>query len=234
MSLMESGSVSQALPESRAAFIRKTYLHVALAVGLFVLAEVLLWGSPIHQKILELVSSSQYAWLGVLAAFMLIGWLARSLAANVRSQGMQYLGLALYVVAQAIIFLPLITLALIAAPEGTLLKQALVVTGFLFTGLTAVVLFTRRDFSFLRTGLMVGGFVALGLIIAGSVFGFNLGLAFSGGMILLASGAILYDTSKVLHHYPEDAHVGAALEIFASIALLFWYVLQFIISMNRD
>jgi hypothetical protein len=81
---------------------------------------------------------------------------------------------------------------------------------------------------------MVGGFVALGLIIAGSVFGFNLGLAFSGGMILLASGAILYDTSKVLHHYPEDAHVGAALEIFASIALLFWYVLQFIISMNRD
>jgi len=37
----------------------------------------------------------------------------------------------------------------------------------------------------------------------------------------------------VLHHYPEDRYVAAALELFSSVALFFWYILSFFIS-SRD
>jgi FtsH-binding integral membrane protein len=73
---------------------------------------------------------------------------------------------------------------------------------------------------------MIGGFVALGLIVASFLFGFELGLLFSAGMVLLAGASILYTTSNLLHHYRTDQHVAAALELFAAVALLFWYILR--------
>ncbi len=51
-------------------------------------------------------------------------------------------------------------------------------------------------------------------------------------MIGLAGAAILYDTSKVLRDYPEDRYVAASLQLFASVALMFWYVLR--LFMSRD
>jgi len=89
---------------------------------------------------------------------------------------------------------------------------------------------TRKDFSFLRGILMWGGIIALVLIIGGVLFGFQLGTFFSVAMIALAGGAILYDTSNVLHHYPEDRYVAASLELFASVALMLWYVLRLLSS----
>ena len=77
---------------------------------------------------------------------------------------------------------------------------------------------------------MWGGVVALVLIVASVLFGFELGTFFSVGMIAFAGAAILYDTSNILHHHPADRHVGAALELFASVALMFWYVLQLFLS----
>jgi len=136
----------------------------------------------------------------------------------------------LYVIIEAIIFLPLIYIALIYA-GGDVIAQAAVITLAMFTGLTAVVFLTNKDFSFLRTALTVGGFVALGLIVAGAIFGFNLGLWFSVGMVILASGGILYQTSQLKDHFSTDQYVGAALQLFASIMLLFWYVLRILISL---
>jgi len=101
---------------------------------------------------------------------------------------------------------------------------------FGFAGLTLIVLLTRKDFSFLRGILWWGGIVALVLIVAGTIFGFQLGTYFSVAMVALAGGAILYDTSNVLHHYPEDRYVGAALELFASVAMMLWYVLRLFMS----
>jgi len=37
-------------------------------------------------------------------------------------------------------------------------------------------------------------------------------------------------TSPVLHHFPEDRYVGAALQLFASVALMFWSVLRLFMS----
>lgn len=225
-------TVSDAVPGERAAFIRRTYAHLAAAILLFLGLEAYLVRSPLAETMLQFISGSQFGWLMVLGGFIACGWLARGLASGSASPSLQYVGLTLYVIAEAVIFVPMIHIAAFySSPE--LLPTAGILTLLLFGGLTAVVFTTRKDFSFLGSILTIGGFVAIGLIVCGAIFGFNLGLAFSAGMILLAGGAILYDTSKIIHHYNTDQHVGAALELFASIALLFWYVLRLLMRMDR-
>lgn len=143
---------------------------------------------------------------------------------------MQYAGFVLYIVAEAFIFVPLLYMAMFVAEDPLLLQKALTVTLGLFTALTAVVFFTGKDFSFLRTAIMVGGITALVIIVAGMLFGFDLGLVFMGGMILLAAASILYQTSNIVHKYHPSQHVVAALGLFASFMLLLWYVISFFLS----
>jgi len=92
---------------------------------------------------------------------------------------------------------------------------------------------TRKDFSFLRAILMWGGVVAILTMVGGAVFGFQLGTWFSVAMIGFAGVAVLYDTSNIIHNYPEDRYVAAAMQLFASIALMFWYVLRLMMG-NRN
>jgi uncharacterized protein len=227
-----SSTLADALPAERALFIRKTYAHLGGAIAAFVCVEYFLFSTPLAAAIAEFVFGSRYVWLMILGGFMVAGWLARTMIANAKTISMQYAGLGVYVVAEALIFVPLLYIALHFS-SADVLPSAALVTGALFTGLSAIALLTRKDFSFLGGILMVGGFVALGLIIAGTIFGFNLGLAFSGGMVLLAAGAILYDTSKILHSYSSDNYVAAALQLFASVMLLFWYILRIVLRISR-
>ena len=169
-------------------------------------------------------------WLLVLGAFMLVGWGASHVAHRVQSTGAQYAALAVFVFAEAIIFAPLLFVAEAMAP-GTI-DSAAGVTALGCIGLIATAMITGKDFSFLRGLLVWGFFVALAIIIGGVIFGFELGTWFSVAMIGFAGAAVLYDTSNILHHYPQDKYVAASLALFASIALMFWYVLQ--LFMNRD
>ena len=105
---------------------------------------------------------------------------------------------------------------------------AAVITAIGFAGLTAVGLTTRSDLSFLRP-LVLWGFVsALLLIVASALFGFELGVWFSVAMITLAGASILYQTQSIMRRYPSEAYVGAAVQLFASVMLLFWYVLRLV------
>jgi uncharacterized protein len=224
--------VCRARVDVRAAFIRRTYVHLAGAVAAFVGVEAILLNSPLAPAMMRFISGSQYGWLAILGAFVVIGWMARALAASGSSPGAQYAGLAAYVVAEAVIFVPLLYIAVMFS-DPTVLPTAAIITGLMFAGLTTVAFTTRADFSYLKSFLTIGGFVALGLIICSTVFGFTLGLIFSCGMVVLASIAILYDTSKILLTYPADRHVAASLELFASVALLFWYVLMIVMRLSR-
>jgi FtsH-binding integral membrane protein len=145
---------------------------------------------------------------------------------------MQYAGLMLYVVAEAIFFVPLLWMAQQYGGPNVI-ATAGVITLVIFGGLTATVFLTGADFSFLRSALMLGGFAAIGLILCGALFGFDLGVFFSVAMVVFAGGYILYDTSNVLHHYRTHQYVAASLALFASVALLFWYVLRIVMS-SRD
>ena len=226
------GSIAaRAEPSERADFIRKTYLHLAGAVLAFVGLEALLLNSPLAQSLPELMLGQRYSWLIVMAAFVGVSYLAQSWARSTTSVGMQYAGLGLYVVAEAIIFLPLLAVASHFQPDA--IPAAGLVTAVLFGGLTVIVFATGADFSFLRGALMLAGLIAL-LLVGWAVFtGHNLGIPFSIAMIGLCCGYILYDTSNVMQHYRTDQHVAAALALFASVALLFYYILRLMMQMNR-
>jgi FtsH-binding integral membrane protein len=170
------------------------------------------------------------SWLFVLGAFMVVGWLASRTAHTATSLAAQYAALGAFVVAESLIFVPMLYVANQMA--AGVIQSAATVTLVGAAGLTAVALITRRDFSFLRGILMWGGIVALVAIVASVLFGFAMGTWFSVAMIGFAGAAVLYDTSNVLHHYSEDRYVAASLELFASIALMFWYVLR--LFMSRD
>jgi FtsH-binding integral membrane protein len=142
---------------------------------------------------------------------------------------MQYLGLALYVVAQAVVFLPLLYLAAFFT-SPSVIPTAGILTLAVFGGLTLGVFMTGKDFSFLGPILCIGGLLAMGFIVASILFGFNLGSVFAFIMVALMSGYILYYTSNVLYHYRTDQHVAAALALFACVATLFWYILQIVSS----
>ncbi len=226
-------SAADALPEERAAFIRKTYLHLAGAIALFLVLEAYLMMSGAGLMLTETLLGTRYSWAIVLIAFMGISFLANWWANSTASKPLQYLGLILFVVAETIIFAPLLYFATYYSGDGfEMIAKAGIVTLGLFLGLTAVVFLTKKDFSFLGPILMIGGFVALGFIFSGIIFGFNLGSIFSFAMVAFAGGAILYDTSNILHRYNTNQHVAASLALFASVALLFWYILR--IFMGRD
>jgi FtsH-binding integral membrane protein len=226
---------AQAETNERASFIRQTYAHLLGAVLAFAGIEAVLLNSPIAPRLTQLMlGNGQLGWLVVIAAFIGISYLANYWATSATSVGTQYLGLGLYVVAEAIIFVPLLFIASLSEVGGTnLLANAVMLTAMIFGGLTAIVFMTGADFSFLRSALMVGGIAAMGVIVCSMIFGFNLGIVFIAAMLLFASGYILYDTSNVLHHYRIGQHVAAALALFASVALLFWYVVRLLMSLNR-
>ncbi len=225
--------VADALPEERASFIRKTYMHLAGAVLLFVLMEAYLVTSGAGLWIAETMLGGNFSWFIVLAAFMGVSVLAQWWANSQTSKGLQYMGLLLYTVAEAIIFLPLLFLAAARTNSGAIFAQAGIMTLGLFAGLTAVVFLTRKDFSFLAPVLTIGFFLSLGFIATSMLFGFSLGNLFALLMVAFAAGAILYNTSNILHQYRTDQHVAASLTLFASVALLFWYILQIFMGSSR-
>jgi FtsH-binding integral membrane protein len=212
--------------DARAAFILRTYLHLAAAIAGFTAIEVALFQTGLARTITRAVAGT--SWLLVLGAFMLVGWGASRTAHRAASKPAQYGALAAFVCAEAIIFVPLLFTAERTAPGA--IESAAVVTLLGFAGLTGVAFWTRKDFSFLGSVLRWGFVAALVLIVAGVLFGFQLGTFFSVAMVAFAGAAILYDTSNVIHHYPEDRYVAAALELFASVALMFWYVLSLMSS----
>ena len=145
----------------------------------------------------------------IIGALMLVGWLATHVAHKVESRPLQYLALAGFVLAQAMIFAPLLLIAAMMQPG--IIESAVWITLLGTGGLTAVAFITRKDFSFMRGILMWAGVLALVAIVGALLFGFELGTWFSVAMIGFAGAAVLYDTSNIIHHYPEDRYVGAAL-----------------------
>ena len=215
--------------EARSQFIWKCYAHVVGAILAFAAIEVYLFSSGIAQAIAPAMMNS---WLLVLGAFILVGWGATHVAHRLESKAAQYAAFAVFVFAEALIFAPMLLMALLMDPSGTMVESAATVTVVGCVGLIATAMITRKDFSFMRGLLVWGGMLALGAIAGSLIFGANLGTWFSVAMIGFAGIAVLYDTSNIMHHYPSDKYVAASMALFASIAMMFWYILR--LFMNRD
>jgi FtsH-binding integral membrane protein len=231
----EYSVAAHAASSDRATFIRRTYAHLAGAILAFVGIEALLLNGLSDEQqghILRLMGG--YGWLAVMLAFMGASWLAQTWAQSESSPGMQYMGLGLYVVAEAVIFLPLLIIATDFVDKSVIPTAALL-TLAVFGGLTLSVFVTKKDYSPLRPILCIGSLIALVVIVAGVIMHFPLGLFFSFAMVALMSGYILYYTSQVMLHYRTDQHVAAALALFAAVATLFWYILRIVMAFSsRD
>lgn len=249
------GAVATLGVSDRVAFLRKTYAHLggaliawaAITAGIMKFAPKLSWGFS------KWALQGRWTWLVVIGLFSLVGWGAERLARSSSSRGVQYLGLGLEVGAWSVLLQPILWILMIrfGNPEtmitstdgitpmlsgqaSSILGQAVVITLAIFVGLTLVVFLTKKDFSFMRGALAICTFAAFGVILASIIFGFHLGAIFCGLMILLMAGYILFQTSLVMQHFPPTAHVAAALMLFSTVATLFWYVLQFLMEMNRN
>jgi FtsH-binding integral membrane protein len=231
------GAVPATLAEedARSAFIRQTYVHLFGAILLFVAFEAAVFTlvpMATMDGLMRQLFATRYGWLVVLFGFMGISWLANTWATSEASRSMQYAGLGLYVIAEGVIFIPLLYVANAVAPMA--IPAAGLLTLIMFGGLTALVFITGSDLTSWGKYLWLAGLGAIGIAICAVLFNFQLGVWFSGAMIVLAAGYILYDTSNVLHRYRTEQYVAASLALFASVALLFWYILRLMMSMRRN
>ncbi len=219
------GPVSDASVEDRSDFIWKCYAHVVVAILAFAAIEVYFFSSGIAERIAAPMRNN---WLFVLGGFMLVSWGATHVAHRIESKNAQYAAFAAFIFVEALIFAPMLYIAAISQPG--VIDSAAGVTILGCVGLIATVMITRKDFSFLRGMLTWMFFLAMAGIIGSLLFGFHLGTWFSVAMIGFAGAAVLYDTSNIMHHYPQDRYVAASMALFASIALMFWYILRLFMS----
>jgi FtsH-binding integral membrane protein len=219
--------VSALSVEDRSTFIWKCYAHVVGAILAFAAIEVYLFQSGIAARIAAPMLNN---WLLVLGGFILAGWGATHVAHRVESKNAQYAAFAAFIFVEAIIFAPMLYIAAMQAPG--VIDSAAGVTILGCVGLIATAMITGKDFSFLRGMMTWLFFLALAAIVGSLIFGFHLGTWFSVAMIGFAGAAVLYDTSNIMHHYPQDKYVAASMQLFASIAMMFWYILR--LFMSRD
>jgi len=236
------GAVATVGVSDRLAFLKRTYQHlgIALVVWVALTAGIFRYAQGFSMSFSRwALGSGGWNWLLVLLAFMGIKSVARHLAMSDTSKGAQYLALFLSPLAEAVILQPLIWLAFLKfsgtdTNPMTIIGEAAAITLTIFVGLTLSVMWSKKDFTFLRRILDVSFWAVLGVIIASIAFGFSLGLVFCGVMVLLMAGYILYQTSLVMAYFPPNKHVAAALMLYSSIATLFWYVLQILMSSRRN
>lgn len=121
---------------------------------------------------------------------------------------------------------PLIA-AYLAMPGGAaVVTNALAGTAVVFVGLSAIVLTTRRDFSFLGSFLMAGTLVAIVGIVALLFLQIPaMAVGLSAMIVLLISGVILYDTSRMIHDGAANP-VHITVSLFGNIVVLFTNLLQ--------
>ncbi len=220
--------VINAPEEDRVAFLVRVYQHLGLALAAFVVFETLLFMTGIAEGMYNFFArSGGVAWLLMLGGFAVVNWFTSMAVSKLDNPAAQYGGLFGVAAAEAAIFAPFLFYVFnVNADGGGDVWRAAIVTALGFAALTFVAFITRRDLSFLRPVIMWGGIAAIGLIVAGVIFGFQLGLIFSVAMIGLAGAAILYQTQNIIRQYPSWAYVGAAVALFGSLMTMFWYVLR--------
>ena len=129
---------------------------------------------------------------------------------------------------------PVLNMYLAMSNGPQLIATAMGGTGVIFLGLSGYVLTTRKDFSFMGGFLMVGFFVILLAAIANIFLAIPaMSLALSAGIILIMSGFILYDTSRIIHG-GETNYILATVGLYLSIYNIFINLLHLLGALSGD
>jgi modulator of FtsH protease len=115
-----------------------------------------------------------------------------------------------------------------------LIITALGGTGLAFLALSAIALTTRKNFGFLGNFLFIGLLVAVIASIANIFLHISgLQLAVAGAMVFIASGLILFDTSRIIHN-GETNYISATVSLYLDIFNLFVSLLQLLAAFSGD
>ncbi|MEZ5555694.1 Bax inhibitor-1/YccA family protein [Haliea sp.] len=123
----------------------------------------------------------------------------------------------------------------LSMPGGpALVMQALAGTAIVFFGLSAYALTTRKDFSFMGGFLMVGLIVAVVAMIANIFLAIPaLSLTISAAVVMIMSGLILFDTSRIIHG-GETNYIRATVGLYLNIYNLFVHMLSLLTAFGGD
>jgi len=115
-----------------------------------------------------------------------------------------------------------------------IVMNALGLTAFVFFGLSAYALTTRKDFSFLAGFLTAGFFVLIGAMVLSFFMQIpGLQLAISCAFVLFSSAAILYQTGEIIHG-GERNYIMATISLYVSIYNIFISLLSILSSFSGD
>ncbi|UJP06004.1 MAG: Bax inhibitor-1/YccA family protein [Nitrosomonas sp.] len=129
---------------------------------------------------------------------------------------------------------PLLTMYASLPNGGNIIMLAFGGTGVIFMGLSAYVLITKKDFSFLGGFLMVGFLLVLVAALANIFMQIPaMSLMISAAVIMIMSGFILYDTSRIIHG-GETNYVLATIGLYMTIFNIFISLLQLLGIMSND
>ena len=177
----------------------------------------------------DFIASSSYAWLLLLGGFMIVNWLATTAAHDVLDPSRQYAGLFGMAAAEALIFAPFLHYFFEVQPNGdSTVVAAALITAVGFAGLTG-----RRVRHAARpvvpaAAAAVGRRQRPGADRRRGAVRARARHLVLGGDDRPGRGSILYQTQTIIRRYPAEAYVGASVQLFASVMLLFWYVLRLV------
>jgi modulator of FtsH protease len=123
----------------------------------------------------------------------------------------------------------------LAMPGGpSLVTQSLAGTAFIFFGLSAYALQSKRDFSFMHGFLYAGLIVVLVAMIANIFLGIPaLSLTISAAVVMIMSGLILFDTSRIING-GETNYIRATVGLYLSIYNIFIHLLSLLGVLGGD
>jgi len=127
---------------------------------------------------------------------------------------------------------PIVGMYLATAKGAMIVSTALGGTGIIFFAISGYALTTKKDFSFLG-GFLFAGFIVVLLASVVSMFTNipGLSLAISGAVIMIFSGFILYDTSRIING-GEDNYIRATVSLFISLYQIFAHLLHLLFALG--
>jgi uncharacterized protein len=206
-------------------FLKKVYINFIYGLMAFIAFAALFAYLQVPKFLLGLLNSGWIAVIGLIIFLIATYWLFNVLQTS-SNRLLQYVGLFGYAMVESLIFSPLLY---IASTVGILIP-VIVITVITFGILTAIVFMSGINFSFLKNFLILGSIVSLIFLIVSAIVGFNLTILFTTFMLILSAGWILYDTSNIANEYTDGQEVAAAGQLLASVLLLFWYIIRFLLE----
>jgi modulator of FtsH protease len=217
------GPVADAPSSVRALFVGRVYSYFFLSLLVAVLTGTAIYSS--HEAVVAVAHLRWALWIAALVILMIAGAARHQTTFNT-------ILLLVFACVTGAAAAPAVFLANTYAPGVGL--QAAVLTAGVFGALSGYAWLSKEDFSFLYGALIVG---TMGIFLSGLLLLFTgspiLHLVYGFAGVMLFSGYVLYDTSRVMQRYPPGAVIPACISLYWDVFILFLWILRILAMTSR-